>query len=106
MNKKQSSILFKKGFTVNKEFARDMDTTQFTNENSENITMFYTVEITYNNGRTEFIPGLPSMFDIINDLENAQKDNEFWMITDYKIINPDSISTLNIHEDPDMNIGA
>lgn len=90
---------------MNKEFARDMDTTQFANAKGENITMFYTVEITYSNGKTEFIQGLPSMFDIVDGLDNAQRDNDFWMITDYKIINPTMITTINIHEDPEMTIG-
>lgn len=91
---------------MNKEYARELDTTSFTNEYGETITMYYTVEITYNNGKTEFIPGLPSLFDIIDGLDNARRDNDFWMITDYKIINPTMITTIDIHEDPEMMIGA
>lgn len=45
------------------------------------------------------------MFDIVDGLDNAQRDNDFWMITDYKIINPTMITTINIHEDPEMTIG-
>lgn len=89
---------------MNKDYARELDTTSFTDEYGDTITMYYTVEITYSNGKTEFIPGLPSMFDIIDGLDNARLDNDFWMITDYKIINPAMITTIDIHEDPDMMI--
>ena len=90
---------------MNKDFARDMDTTTFTDINSKKIDMLYTVKIKYNDGSVEYIQGLPSLFDIIDGLDNARRDNDFWQIADYKIINPTMITTIDIYEDYEMKIG-
>jgi len=90
---------------MDKQLYKDMDNTSFVDEHGYDVKMLYTVEIVFNNGKREYIHGLPSIFDIVEGLDEATKDNKFWFITDYKIINPNSIATIDIHEDPNMNYG-